>query len=102
MAGIKAGAGFAMLLRRNLFTGATIMIRRAVVDAAMPIPDSWIHDEWLACVASAMGDVDILADSLVDYRQHGGNQIGALKFSALGKARRVIEPRSARNARLLS
>ena len=39
---------------------------------------------------------------LIDYRQHGGNQIGATRLSLAGKLRRMLEPRRARNERLAS
>lgn len=102
LAEIDAGRGFEALLRRNLVTGATAVLRSSVRDAALPIPPGWIHDEWLAIVAAATGATAVLRDPLVDYRQHGGNQIGARKLTWAARWSRVTEPRTERNRRILA
>ena len=79
---VAAGRGFDALLRRNLATGATTMLRRRCATVALPIPPGWIHDEWLAIVAAATGRTAIVDAALTDYRQHGGNQIGARRPTA--------------------
>lgn len=91
-----SGHGFEALLRRNLVTGATLMVRRALVSRARPFPDPWVHDEWLAVIAAATGSTDLLEDELIDYRQHAANQIGAIRRNAVGKFRRILEPRGDR------
>ena len=70
-AGLERGDAFATLLRRNLVTGATVVLRRRLVDAAAPFPDGWVHDEWLAVIAAATGSLRLLPEQLIDYRQHG-------------------------------
>lgn len=94
------GRAFEALLRRNLATGATTIFRRELYARAAPFPAGWVHDEWLAIIAAATGDVDVLEQQLIDYRQHGANQIGAARLSLWAKVRRVMEPRSERNERL--
>lgn len=97
------GAGaFASLLRRNLLTGATMMVRRDLVDRAAPFPESWVHDEWLAVVAAVSGGVGVVGEPLVGYRQHGGNQIGVTKVDSRTRLERLRAPRTVRNARLLA
>jgi glycosyltransferase involved in cell wall biosynthesis len=97
-----AGDGaFHELLKRNLLTGATMMVSRSLVERARPFPASWVHDEWLAVVASVGGGIAVLAEPVIDYRQHGANQIGVSRLGASGRIDRLREPRSARNARLL-
>ncbi len=71
------GRAFAVYIRRNLATGATVMFRRTLLDSARPFPEGWVHDEWLAIIAAALGRVSLIDEQLVDYRQHGANQIGA-------------------------
>jgi hypothetical protein len=73
---IHAGKGFDVLLRRSLATGATIALRRRLVADTLPFPAGWVHDEWLAIVAAALGGFDCIEQALVDYRQHGDNQLG--------------------------
>ena len=74
--GIHAGRAFEVLVRRSCVTGATMAIRRELLQWALPVGAGWIHDEWLAVIAAAVGKVDVIERPLIDYRQHGGNQIG--------------------------
>jgi glycosyltransferase involved in cell wall biosynthesis len=94
---IRAGDAFGVLLRRNLVTGATVMLRREVVDAAAPFPAPWVHDEWLAIVAASRGPIELLEEPLVDYRQHGANQIGIVEPTLAYKVSRLMEPGRQRN-----
>ena len=98
---IHDGQGFETLLRRNLVTGATTVVRAELVRAAAPFPSEWVHDEWLAIIAGAMGATEVLEDELIDYRQHGANQIGARKLTLSEKFAKFREPRADRNARIL-
>ncbi|GLI26084.1 hypothetical protein ARHIZOSPH14_03260 [Agromyces rhizosphaerae] len=99
---IHDGDTWVVQLRRNVLTGATMLLRRELLELARPFPSSWVHDEWLATIAAAVGEVDVLEEPLIDYRQHGGNQIGAESLGWAGRMRRLREPRDARNARLLA
>lgn len=101
LSSISAGRGFDMLLRRNLVTGATTVVRRAVIELALPIPAGWIHDEWLGIMAAAAWRTGVTRRPLVGYRQHGENQIGANKLDMRGRIRKLREPREERNANLL-
>lgn len=86
---IHSGQAFEVLLRRNLVTGATAMLRRQLLTCAAPFPDGWLHDEWLGAIAAATGCVDVLERALIDYRQHGNNQVGARRdtvFELIAKA----------------
>lgn len=85
VARLHAGDGFEMLMRRNVVTGATSAFRSAILRWAIPFPDLWVHDEWLAVVAAASGEVDCLETPLIAYRQHGGNQIGVQILTAREK-----------------
>jgi GT2 family glycosyltransferase len=93
---IHSGAAFDALLRRNLATGATIAFRRALLRYAAPFPAAWVHDEWLAITAAAVGRVDVLEEPLIDYRQHAANQIGARRETLMAKLRKAVEPRGAK------
>lgn len=90
---IHSGRAFDALLRRNLATGATLAFRRSLLKDVAPFPPEWVHDEWLAIIAAAIGEVDCLEQPLIDYRQHGGNQIGA-QWRGVGKSlERAGQPR---------
>jgi glycosyltransferase involved in cell wall biosynthesis len=97
----RAGRAFEALMRRNTVTGATTVFRKTLSDIALPLPPGWIHDEWLAVIAAATGVVDFLEQELIDYRQHGSNQIGVTTLSLGGKFARIRESRGKRNAELL-
>ena len=99
---VHTGRAIDALLRRNIVTGATMVVRRDLVQRARPVPAAWVHDEWLAMVAAATGEMDLLDEPLVDYRQHAGNQIGASSLDASGRLGRLTASRRARNERLLA
>jgi hypothetical protein len=90
---LRGGRALEALLRRNVVTGATMMIRRTLLDTALPIPPGWIHDEWLALIAALQGGVVFDQRPLVRYRQHGANQIGAARLSVSEAGGRLRESR---------
>jgi hypothetical protein len=92
---VHAGLAFEVLLRRNMATGATMAVRRQAMERALPFPDSWIHDEWLAIVTSATGEIDMIEQSLIDYRQHGSNQIGVERETLNGALAKLVRSGSA-------
>lgn len=98
---VRAGGALKVLLRRNVATGATIAFRRGLLNHAIPFSDVWVHDEWLAIVAAAVGTVDFLSGPVIDYRQHTDNQIGAAKPTLHVKIGRLREPRDERNQHLV-
>lgn len=102
LAEIHAGNEFSTLLRRNVVTGATTMFRRTLLEHAAPFPEPWVHDEWLAILASILGTTDALTETLIDYRQHGSNQIGARKRSLRGKLLELSGRRTERGAYLVA
>lgn len=104
---IHEGRAFDVLLRRNLATGATIVFRKELLQRALPFPDEWLHDEWLAVMASITGGVDVLEEATIGYRQHAANQVGAPQSSVrrlmrkLWTARGDVHERRAAKARVL-
>jgi hypothetical protein len=89
---LKSGHAFDAFIRRNLATGATMAVRQRLLRIALPTPSEWIHDEWLATIAAGLGygTVDALEEPLIDYRQHGNNQIGARRFTLREKFERMF------------
>jgi hypothetical protein len=66
-------------LQTNVVTGAACLVRRDVLDVALPFPDELAgsyHDHWLAVCALAVGRLAYVDRALVDYVQHGGNVVG--------------------------
>ena len=67
-----------VLLTQNFITGCATAINRALLNLAVPLPSEVImHDWWLALCAAACGRITYQPHTLVRYRQHGKNQIGA-------------------------
>lgn len=73
---VRDGCGLDLLLRYNVVTGAGMALRSSLRDVALPIPECWMHDEWLALVASAVGGLAMVEDVLQDYRVHASQQVG--------------------------
>jgi glycosyltransferase involved in cell wall biosynthesis len=62
----------------NVVTGCTALFNRALLQMALPIPtEALMHDWWLALVASAFGQIALVEQPGVLYRQHGANVLGA-------------------------
>lgn len=97
---LETDAAFDELLKRNVLTGATMVVARSLVLRATPFPASWVHDEWLGIVASVGGGLAIVPEPVIDYRQHSGNQIGVARLGPGGRLARLQEPRTERNAQL--
>ena len=97
LAAEESGDAFSAFLRRNLATGATVVFRRTLLASALPFPREWVHDEWLAIIAAAVGHVQVMREATIDYRQHGGNEIGVAEPTLRHKLRRILEPRAGRN-----
>lgn len=92
---IHRDEGFAVYVCRSAATGATMAFRRELVELALPIGGGWIHDEWLAIVAAAIGRVDVIEDCLIDYRQHGANAVGMRVRTLRDKWDDLCKPRAA-------
>ena len=72
---------FEMVIKRNIVTGATMAFRAKYRENILPIPKEWVHDYWITLVISMSSELIPLPMSLIAYRQHGSNQIGAPETS---------------------
>lgn len=69
---------FKQLLVQNMVTGCTVVVNRALLNKALPIPEGAImHDWWLALVVTAFGKIGFVDRATMSYRQHGANTVGA-------------------------
>ena len=69
------------LCMQNMVTGCTVMMNRALLKKALPIPEGVLmHDWWLGLVASAFGVIRFIPQATMFYRQHGNNDTGAKQF----------------------
>lgn len=64
------------LLRGNPFSGATLAVRRSVLDKALPLPLDFFPDYWLVLCAAASGPFRLIPRPLIWYRVHENNTVG--------------------------
>ena len=82
----STGHPFRRLVYANFATGCAMMIRRRLLDFALPFPPNClVHDWWLAVVAASenAGGIYLVREALTSYRQHTSNIIGARKRAPL-------------------
>ena len=91
---LVTGHGIKALVRRNLVTGSTSMIRRDLVGRAGVIPSGWLHDEWWALVAATTDGLVLNPHTLGLYRQHDDNQVGATRSGWQRLMERFAEPQA--------
>jgi len=91
---LVTGHGIKALVRRNLVTGSTSMIRRDLVARAGVIPSGWLHDEWWALVAATTDGLVLNPHTLGLYRQHDDNQVGANRSGWERLMERFAEPQT--------
>jgi glycosyltransferase involved in cell wall biosynthesis len=73
------GHAFEVILRNNIVTGATMAFASRFKSLVLPINSLWIHDGWIALLISAFAPVRIIRQSLIRYRQHPAQSVGALQ-----------------------
>ncbi|MBC3917986.1 glycosyltransferase family 2 protein [Undibacterium sp. CY18W] len=88
---MQAGAGFELLLKRFLVMGASLAFRTSLREMILPIPPAWHHDAWIALLAAACGNIAPIDECLLQYRQHGNNQIGGRKKSLLSQIQNALQ-----------
>lgn len=67
------------LLERNHATAGGMAFRAERRAEAFPCSRLWIHDGWIALMAAMKGDVVIVPETMMLYRQHGSNQVGGAR-----------------------
>ena len=71
---------YIQLLKKNVFVGCTMMFNKALRDEAVKLRDINnipMHDFWIGIIASLKGEVCFIKKPLIEYRQHGANNMGA-------------------------
>ena len=64
----------------NMVTGATLCIKKSIVDLILPFPDltkkKFYHDEWIALILASRNSLGYINEYLISYRIHSNQQIG--------------------------
>jgi GT2 family glycosyltransferase len=78
----ERGRPLGTLLRRNIVSGGTIMLRSSLLSSIRPFPAeaAW-EDWWMAFRISQVAELDFIAEPLYRYRLHGDN----MNFGAEGE-----------------
>jgi len=72
-----------ILLTHNIVTGATMAINNKIIDLVLPIPEDWIHDDWISLFSSAIGYKGIpINKNLIKYRIHKKQLCGIGDYNA--------------------
>jgi len=70
---------FARIVAQNVATGCTELINRPLLQLAMKMPeDAFMHDWWIAMLASGFGASAVVSQPTVFYRQHSHNVLSAV------------------------
>lgn len=80
-------AAIDLLLKHDVVTGATLMIRADSREFIMPIPPSWVHDGWIAWMLVLYSRLSFVNLSLLQYRVHTRQQLGIGVSSLRGRLR---------------
>lgn len=83
------------LLCQNNITGCTVMMNRALADIIKDTPAEkmLMHDWWAGLAAAAFGQIGFVDTPTVKYRQHGGNQLGAVNNRSVAGAAMIVKKR---------
>lgn len=78
----QAGETTSILLKRNVVTGATLMIRSDLRPLFSPIPAGWVHDGWIAWMLTVYSKLGMIPEPLIQYRLHASQQVGVESLAA--------------------
>jgi glycosyltransferase involved in cell wall biosynthesis len=88
------GDPVSVLLKRGVVTGAAFMVRADLRDAFLPIPASWLHDDWITWMLTLKSSLIPTPERLLGYRVHSSQQAGVPKLTLRG---RIGQPREEEN-----
>jgi len=89
------------LLLANTVTGAASLFRRELLDLVLPFPEPVgdpFHDQWVASVALATGEIAYVDRALYDYTQHPGAARGHEAAMRPWDAGRLLDRRDPRGS----
>lgn len=72
-----------LVYRGGSIAGCCLAFRKEFVQSIFPFPEQVYHDDWLATCAIIKGNIGVVDEELIDYRQHGNNVVGIIRGSKL-------------------
>ena len=93
---LRRGRALDVILPGWTVTGATMAFDARFKGLILEIPEDlpMIHDGWIALVIAAVAPVAFVAEPLIKYRQHAGQQLGAPKMKAADEGAGLRAPPS--------
>jgi glycosyltransferase involved in cell wall biosynthesis len=91
------------LLVANSVTGAASLIRRDLLDYALPFPPAQFahfHDHWIGLTALSLGEIAFVSEPLYDYVQHGEASLGHAAANRMPSLRDRVAHRRALRERV--
>lgn len=67
----------------NCVSGHSILMQNSVLQHALPFPEGFHYDQWLAFQASCLGRINFVPEALVQYRQHARNSTDLLALKTV-------------------
>ncbi|EOS25696.1 hypothetical protein C806_01823 [Lachnospiraceae bacterium 3-1] len=67
---------FHEMLKRNIFTGMCMAFKKVVLLDRMDLSKNMLHDEYIGWLSLFAGNIRVLNQTLVSYRQHVNNVVG--------------------------
>jgi len=71
----------------NCVSGHAMLFRRELLERALPVPDGFYYDWWLAAVGSSTGGIIYCDRQLVKYRLHDSNVTDVLRSRSVARQR---------------
>lgn len=72
----------------NCISGHAMMIKKELVDCALPIPDSCMYDHWLALTAASKSDIVHVPEAITFHRIHSASTVNNQEKNRETKRRR--------------
>lgn len=93
----QKGNSIGLMLVGNRVAGCTMALRKSFLKKILPFPTDipeFLHDTWIAFVASIIGQIQFISTPLVKYRQHAAQQVGTRpkNLTALTLRQRLNRP----------
>ena len=78
------------MLSVNQVTGCALMVNRALLALALPMPQAVVMHDWWCALLAGSGRRQFVDEPLILYRQHGANQLGAKGRSLPDRLARLL------------
>jgi glycosyltransferase involved in cell wall biosynthesis len=85
---VADGSALPVLLRHAIAAGSTLAFKSKFLPLLLPIPDlPHSHDIWITLILACIGRIEPVNEDLIQYRLHGGNEVGMRQYGFLDQIR---------------